>query len=171
MKLQGNYLKFDIVKIANTIIYLIDKKVPHLNDKKLAIMLFLMEYNHQKTCGQKMFGEEYTKQKRHPEPKILSEVFDIIANSEDLEEDDERLFVIQELLDYIDIEIIEKEKFIELKFIKMEESFDEELFDLDELKTINRMIKLYGELTPRKIANECFKIEEVRETELGDTIL
>lgn len=164
-------MKFDIVKIANTTLYLLDKKVPHLNDKKLAVMLFLMDYNHLKTCGEKMFGEEYLKAKRNPEPKILAEVFDIIANGEDLEEDDERLFVIQELLDYIDIEIIEKENFIELKFIKMEESFDETLFDLDELKTINRMIKLYGEMTPRKISNECFKIDEVRSTVLGEVIL
>lgn len=159
------------MKIANVIIYLLDKKVPHLNDKKLSILLFLMEYNHQKNCGEKMFGEEYIKDKRHPEPKILSEVFDIIANAEDLEEEDERLFVIQEMLDYIDIEVTAKEKFIELKFIKMEESFDETLFDLDELKTINRMIKLYGDLTARKIANECFQIEEVRNAQMGETIL
>ena len=164
-------MNFDIVKIANVIIYLLDKKIPHLNDKKLSVMLFLIEYNHLKNCGQPVFSEEYIKAKRHPEPKILSEIFDIIANGEDLEEEDERLFIIQELLDYIDIEILEKEQFIELKFLKMEESFDEELFDLDELKTINRIIKLYGEMTPRKIANETFKIEEVRSTEVGEIII
>lgn len=164
-------MKFDIVKIANTIIYLIDKKVPQLNDKKLAVMLFLMDYNHLENCGQKMFDEEYLKNNRQPEPKILNEVFEIIANGEDLDEDDERLFVIQELLDYIDIETIQKEKFVELQFIKMEESFDEELFDLDELKTINRMIKLYGDMTPRNIANACFKIDKVRDTAVGEIII
>lgn len=164
-------MKFDIVKIANAIIYLLDNKVHHLNDKKLSIMLFLMEYNHQKNCDATLFGEEYIKSKRHPEPKILSEIFDIIANSEDLEEDDERLYIIQELLDYIDIEVLEKENFIELKFLKMEEPFDETLFNIDEFKTMNRMIKLYAQTTPRNIANECFKIEEVRKTPLGETIL
>ena len=160
-----------MTKIANAIIYMLDKKVTHLNDRKLCILLFLMDYNHLENCGEKMFDEEYIKSKRQPEPKILNEVFTIIKNGEDLDEEDERLFVIQELLDYIDIEIIEGDKFNELKFLKMEESFDEELFDLDELKTLNRMIKLYGEMTPRNIANECFSIEKVRGTEVDEVII
>ena len=164
-------MKFDIVKVANTIIYLLDKKVPQLNDKKLLIMLFLMDYNHLENCGTTIFGEDYIKTNRQPEARILSEVFDIIAKGEDLDEDDERLFVIQEMLDYIDIEIEQKEKFVELQFIKMEENFDEELFDLDELKTLNRMIKLYGDMTPRNIANACFKIDKVRDTAIGETII
>ncbi len=168
---QGEYLKFDIVKIANAIIYLLDKKVAHLNDKKLSIMLFLMDYNHQENCGEKIFNEEYVKTNRNPKPRILGEVFDIIANNEDLDEDDERLFVIQELLDYIDIEIIDKEKFVELQFIKMEEGFDEELFNVDEFKTMNKIIKLYGDMTPRNIANECFKIDTVRETANDEVII
>lgn len=160
-----------MTKIAHAIIYMLDHNVTHLDDRKLSIMLFLMDYNHLTNCGEKMFDEEYIKDNRQPKPKILGEVFDIISNNEDLDEDDERLFVIQELLDYLDIEIIEGEKFVELKFIKMEESFDEELFDVDEFKTMNRMIKLYGEMTPRNIANECFKIEKVRTTELGEVII
>ncbi len=160
-----------MTKIAHAIIYMLDHNVTQLDDRKLSIMLFLMDYNHLENCGEKMFDEEYIKDNRQPKPKILGEVFDIISNNEDLDEDDERLFVIQELLDYIDIEIIEGEKFVELKFIKMEESFDEELFDVDEFKTMNRMIKLYAEMTPRKIANECFKIEKVRTTDLGEVII
>lgn len=51
-----------------------------------------MDFNHQKYCGQKLFNEEYIKGARHPEPIILGELFDIVANEEDLEEDDERIF-------------------------------------------------------------------------------
>ena len=58
------------------------------------------------------------------------------VQSTKIEEDDERIFLMQELLDYLDIEVIEKEKFIELNFIKMEEEFDESIFSKDELKTI-----------------------------------
>lgn len=164
-------MKFDIVKVANTIIYLLDKKVPHLNDKKLIIMLFLMDYNHLEHCNETIFAEEYIKTNRYPEARILSEVFTIISNGEDLDEEDERLFVIQEMLDYIDIEIEDKEKFVELSFIKMEENFDDELFNPDELKTLNRVINAYGDMTPRNIANACFKIDKVRETEIGSVII
>lgn len=81
---------------------------------------------------------------------IVSELFDIVANEEDLEEEDERIFLMQELLDYLDIEVIEKEKFIVLIFIKMEEEFDE-LFDKDELRTRNKVVNEYKRTSSRNI--------------------
>ena len=164
-------MNIDITKIANVILYMLHKKVTHLNDKKLSILLFLIDYNHKKHCGETIFGEEYIKSSRHPEPVIMGELFDIIANNEDLDEDDARLYLIQELLDYLDIEVIEKKSFIELQFIKMEEEFDEELFSKDELTTIHKVVLEYLETTARNIANDCFKIDIVRETEKGEKIL
>lgn len=164
-------MDLDITKVANVILYMLHKQVKHLNDKKLSVMLFLIDYNHLKFCGNKIFKDEYLKNSRHPEPSVLAEIFDIIANGEDLEEDDERLFIIQELLDYLDIEVQEKEKFIELKFIKMEEEYDETLFNEDELKTIHKIVSKYYDSTPRTIANDCFKIEDVRKTEKGQIII
>lgn len=164
-------MKFDITKVANIVLYMLDEKVLHLNDRKLSILLFLIEYNHLENCENKIFGEEYIKDKRNPEPKILSELFDIIANQEDLDEEDERLFLIAELLDYLDIEIVTKDKFIELQFIKMEEEFDDSLFDKEEMKTINKIITKYKDETARKIANSCFQIEKVRETALNEVII
>ncbi len=164
-------MKLDITKIANVILYMLDENVTQLNDRKLSILFFLMDYSHQKATGEKLFGEEYIKDKRNPEPSVLSEIFDIIANGEDLEEDDERLFLIQELLDYLDIEIHTHDKFIELRFIKMEEEFDETLFDKEEMKTIKKIVEKYKDESPRKVANACFKLDEVRDTKLNEIII
>jgi len=164
-------LNIDMTKVANVILYMLHKQVKHLNDKKVSIILFLIDYNHLKYCGKKIFNEDYIKGTRHPEPVILSELFDIVANEEDLEEDDERIFLMQELLDYLDIAVEKKEKFIELNFIKMEEDFDETLFDKDEIKTIHKLINQYTNTTARNIANECFKIDEVRNTQKGELII
>lgn len=164
-------MNFDMTKIANVILYMLHKQVKNLNDKKLLIMLFLIDYNHQKFCGNKIFGDVYIKQSRNPEGKILSEIFDIIANEEDLDEEDERLYLIQELLDYLDIEVSANDKFIELKFVKMEEDFDETLFSSDELKTIQKVINEHQNTTVRNLANETFKIEEVRKTNKGEVII
>ena len=131
-------MKFDIVKVANTILYMLEEGVSSLTDRKLSIMLFLMEYNHLNACNSKIFGEEFIKESRNPEPVILGDIFDIIANDIDLDEEDERIFLITEMLDYLDIEILTKEKFIELQFIKMEEEFDDSLFSKDEMKTIKK---------------------------------
>lgn len=161
----------DMTKVANVILYMLHKQVKHLNDKKVSILLFLMDYNHQKFCGKKIFGDEYIKTSRNPEPVLLSEIFDIIANQEDLDENDERLFLIQELLDYLDIEIETKENYIELNFLQMEEEFDESLFSKDEMKTIHKIIQEFTDTTARNIANACFKLEEVRNTTKGDVIL
>ena len=164
-------MNFDITKIANVILYMLDKDVKNLTDRKLSIMLFLMDYNHLENCEDKIFGDEYVKSNRNPEPKILGEIFSIIANEEDLEDDDERLYLITELLEYLDIEIIAKKEFAELKFIKMEEEFDESLFDKDELKTINKIITKYKNESVRNIANATFKIDKVRETSKDEVII
>ncbi len=164
-------MKIDITKIANVILYMLDNKVTQLNDKKLSILLFLMEYNHLENCGEKLFGEEYIKTNRNPEPKVIGDIFDIIANDIDLDEDDERVILITEILDYLDIEIIAKEKFIELEFIKMEEEFDSSMFTKEEMKTIDKIINNHKEDTVRKVANACFKIDKVRETAVGELII
>ncbi|RXJ66310.1 DUF4065 domain-containing protein [Halarcobacter ebronensis] len=163
-------MKIDITKIANVILYMLDESIKHLNDKKLSILLFLIDFEHFKKFGQKIFNEEYIKDKRNPEPVILGEIFEIIANGEDLEEDDERLYMIEELLEYLDIEILTKEKFIELKFLKMEEDYDESLFTKEELKTIKEIVKKYKEDSVRNVANSTFQIEEVRRAPLGEII-
>ncbi len=164
-------MKIDITKIANVILYMLEKDVKHLNDRKVAILLFLMDFENQKKTGEKIFNEEYIKDKRNPEPVVIGEIFEIIANSEDLDEEDERLYIIQELLDYLDIEVLTKDKFIELKFIKMEEEFDKSLFSRKELNSIEAIIEKYGEDTARKVANATFKIQKVRDTALNEIII
>ncbi|WP_417328560.1 type II toxin-antitoxin system antitoxin SocA domain-containing protein [Halarcobacter sp.] len=164
-------MKIDITKIANAILYMIEKDVKHLNDRKVAILLFLMDFENQKKTGEKIFNEDYMKDKRNPEPVVIGEIFEIIANSEDLDEEDERLYIIQELLDYLDIEVLTKDKFIELKFIKMEEEFDKSLFSRKELNSIEAVIEKYGEDTARKVANATFKIQKVRDTTLNEIII
>lgn len=161
----------DITKIANFILYMIENKVSHINDKKLSILLFLVDYKSLQTYDIKIFGEEYIKAPRNPEPRILTELFNIIANEEDLEEDDERLYLIQELLDFVDIEIVKKPNFIELQFIKVEEEFDKSIFTRKELKLIDDIIEKYKNTTVRNTANACFNIEKVRETMNGEIII
>ena len=150
---------------------MLEKKVSNLTDKKLAILLFLIDNNHLENYGDKIFGEQYIKANRNPEPQTLTTLFDIIANSKDLEEDNENLYLIQELLDHLDIEVLTKSKYIELQFIKMEEGFDKSLFTKEELKTISTIVNQYKTETPRKLANICFSIDKVRETAKGEVII
>ncbi len=164
-------MNIDITKVANVIIYMLDEDVKHLNDRKLIILLFLIDYNFYKTKGRKIFGDEYIRQKRNPEAVVLADIFDIIANGEDLEEDDERLYLITDMLDFIDIEILTKEKFIELNFLKMEEDFDSSMFDKEEMKCIKEIVEKYKNDTARKIANACFQIDDVRNKSLDEVII
>jgi hypothetical protein len=161
-----------MTKVANIILYMLHKKVNQLNDKKVLIMLFLMDYNHLNFCGSKITNEKYIKSARYPEAVVLSEIFEIIANEEDLDEEDERIYLIQELLDYLDIEICPKNNFIELNFIKLaNEDFDESIFSKDEMKTIHKIVSLYKDTSARNLANECFSIEDVRKTAKGEIII
>jgi hypothetical protein len=53
----------------------------------------------------------------------------------------------------------------------MEEEYDETLFTSDELKTIQKVINEQQNATVRNVANETFKIEEVRKTAVGEVII
>lgn len=161
----------DITKIANAILYMIDTNVSHLNDKKISIMLFLMDYESIAKNDKKIFDDTYIKMPRNPEPKLLTELFEIMANDENLEDDDFRLDLLGELLSFIEVQIEEKEKFIELKFLKYEEEFDRSIFKKEEMDIIEDIIKKYKNTTARNIANECFKIEKVRQTQKGEEII
>ena len=164
-------MSLDITKVANAILYMLHKQVKHLNDKKLSILLFLIDFNHLKFCGKKIFGDEYIKQARNPEPKILSEIFELIISEQILDEEDERVYLIQEILDNVDIDIIERETYKELQFLEIGLEFDDTLFDADELKTINKIVNEYKESTARAIANDTFKIDEYRAKEKGEVII
>lgn len=163
--------KFDVTKVANLILYMLHKKVKHLNDKKLTLMIFFMEFNHKEYCGSKIFFDTYIKQKRNPEGLILSDLFDLIANEEELEEDDLRQFLINELCEYVEIDINKKDTFVELKFTPLDEEFDEELFSKDEMKTIQKIINAYSETSVRNLSNETFSLDIVRNTEIDNIIL
>jgi hypothetical protein len=63
------------------------------------------------------------------------------------------------------------EKFIELKFLKMEEEYDESLSNKDELKSIQKVINDHQNTSVRNLANETFKIEDVRKTAVGEVII
>lgn len=161
----------DITKIANFALYAIENNTSSLNDKKLSILLFLVDYESMEKHGTKIFGDEYIKSARNPEPKQLTDIFEIIANDEDLEDDDERLYMIQELLAFIDIEVQQKKNFVELKFLKFEEEFDPSIFTKDEMIIIDDVLNKYKDMSPRNIANACFKIDKVRETPNDEVII
>ena len=161
----------DITKVANLILYMIEKKVSIINDKKVSLLLFLIDFESLKTDGSKIFNDKYIKQARNPEPKVLTNIFEIIENEDDLEEDDPNLYLIQELLDFVNIEIVKNKKFIELQFTKYEEDFDGSLFSKKEFLLIDTILEKYKETTIRSLANNCFKIDEVRQTPLGDIII
>ena len=164
-------MKFDISKIANATLYMLENKVVNLNDKKLEALLFMIDYTHYKKHEEKIFGDEYIKAKRSPEAKIMGDIFNIIANDIDLEEDDERMYIITEFLEYLDIEILDKVKFTELNFIKMEEEYDKSLFTKKERNTIEAVVEKYAKETPRQMSNATFSIEKVRTTPLGEVII
>jgi len=161
----------DITKIANFILYMIENNVSNINDKKLSILLFLIDFQSLEESGVKIFNEKYIKTPRNPEPKVLTELCNIIANQEELEEEDERLYMIQELLDFVDIEIINKQNFIELQFVKYEEEFDKAIFTKKEFLIIDSILKKYKDTSIRNIANACFKIDKVRTTPKGEVII
>ncbi|WP_418179012.1 type II toxin-antitoxin system antitoxin SocA domain-containing protein [Aliarcobacter lanthieri] len=161
----------DMTKVANIILYMLHKQTKTLNNKKIELMLFFMENNHLNFCNEKIINETFIKDKRGVKAVVLSEIFEIIINEDILDEEEDRVYFIQELMDFLDIEIVEKENFKELKFAKLDEDFDEGIFSKDELRTIHKIVTLYKDTSVRNLSNECFSIDKVRQTENQEVIL
>ena len=104
-------------------------------------------------------------------PEQIAKAEDDANQKEFEDEDDDRVFFIQELMDFLEIEIVEKERFKELKFSKLDEDFDETIFTSDELKSIHKVINLYKDTSVRNLSNECFSLEKVRKSENGTIVL
>lgn len=160
-----------MTKVANIILYMLHKQVKSLDNRKVELMLFFIELNHLDFCNKKITNETFIKDKRAPKALVLSELFEIILSEDDLDEEDDRVYFIQELMDFLEIEIVDKPTYKELHFSKYEEDFDESLFTADEMKTIHKVVSLYKDTSSRNLANESFSIEKVRLCENGEVII
>ncbi len=161
----------DMTKVANIILYMLHKQVKALNHKKIELMLFFIEKNHLDFCGKKIINETFIKTSRGIKPLILDELFNIIIDEIDFEdEEDDRVFFIQELMDFLEIDIVEKENYKELKFYKLDEEFDESIFTKDEITTIHKIVTLYKDTSVRNLSNECFSMQKVRDT-INDEVI
>ena len=150
---------------------MLHKQVKALNHKKIELLIFFCELNHLNFCGKKILGETFIKTSRGVKAEVLDELFTLILDEVEFEdEEDDRVFFIQELMDFLEIEIVEKERFKELKFSKLDEDFDETIFTSDELKTIHKVVTLYKDTSVRNLSNECFSIDLVRNTETNEVI-
>ena len=164
-------MNIDMTKIANIILYMIHKQVKALNHKKIELMLFFMEYSHLNFCGKKIVNETFIKTSRGVKPLVLDELFNLIIDDVEFEdEEDDRVFFIQELMDFLEIDIVEKPTFKELKFSKLDEDFEESIFTSDELKTIHKIVTLYKDASVRNLSNECFAIDLVRNAQTDEVI-
>ena len=164
-------MNIDMTKIANIILYMLHKQVKALNHKKIELLIFFIELNHINFCGKKILGETFIKTSRGVKAEVLDELFNLIIDDVEFEdEEDDRVFFIQELIDFLEIDIVEKPTFRELKFAKIDEDFDETIFTSDELKTIHKVVTLYKDTSVRNLSNECFSIDLVRNTETNEVI-
>ena len=164
-------MNIDMTKVANIILYMLHKQVKALNHKKIELMLFFIEYNHLNFCNQKIVNETFIKTSRGVKPLVLDELFNLIIDDVEFEdEEDDRVFFIQKLINLLEIDIVEKPTFRELKFAKIDEDFDETIFTSDELKTIHKVVTLYKDTSVRNLSNECFSIDLVRNTETNEVI-
>ncbi|WP_198305812.1 type II toxin-antitoxin system antitoxin SocA domain-containing protein [Arcobacter vandammei] len=161
----------DMTKVANIILYMLHKQVKALNHKKVELMLFFMEHNHIAFCGEKIINETFVKTPRGVKPLVLDELFSIIIDEIEFEdEEDDRVFFIQELMDFLEIDIVQKENFKELKFHKLDEDFDESLFTKDEMTTIHKIVSLYKDTSVRNLSNECFSLQNIRDKQTDEII-
>ena len=97
-------MNIDMTKIANIILYMLHKQVKALNHKKIELLIFFCELNHLNFCGKKILGETFIKTSRGVKAEVLDELFTLILDEVEFEdEEDDRVFFIQELMDFLQI--------------------------------------------------------------------
>ena len=164
-------MKFDITKVANAIIYMLDSESRFLNHRKIALMIFLVDFYHLEQYGVKVFGDDYVKDPREPKSVMLDNLFQVIIEDDEIDETDDSYFLIGELMEYLDIDVIHRGRYKELKFFKRYESFNDEMFSETEFEILEYIIKKYKNETSRKTANSIFRIDDFRAVDNGDIII
>jgi len=157
--------KYNIEKIANTILYFTEKDVQHLGKTKLMKLMFFADKLHLEKYGRVIFFDEYYKYPRGPVANIT---LNIINSINEVEKDDLEEYT-NKFLKYLEVRTI-KDNNDNITSFKPKVDFNKKFFSKSEIKILHTISNRFISHTKEEISDESHNLKEYKKTKLMDKI-
>ena len=156
---------YDIRKVANAILYFLDKDVKYLGKTKLMKLLYFADKYHLNKYGRPIFNDKYIKLQHGPVPSLTLNIINSFnqLDNEDLEEYTEKL------REFVEIKETKDNQYKKTIFEKKRQ-LNIDIFSKSELECMNKSIEAFKEWTAEKISEFSHDLEEYKKTEMNDII-
>ena len=157
--------QYSIEKVANAIVYFVEKDVKHFGKTKLMKLMYFADKSHLEQYGRTMFFDDYYKLPRGP---VASLTLNIINNLNEEDGEDFRSYT-DDFLNILELKIQTDDEQKITKFIP-KTTFKKELFSKSELKIIEEVSKKYKDYTKDEISHESHLLKEYINTQMNSII-
>jgi len=141
-------VSFNITRIANAIIYFVNKDVHNLGKTKLMKLLFFTDKYHLEQFGRSVFGDTYHKLQQGPVPTIT---LNVINSLNEREKDDFTEYA-DEFSKYIRTEDSSNYGYATMRFIP-NSKFNSKLFSKSELEILERVSEEFKDYSAKRISD------------------
>lgn len=141
-------VSFNIIRIANAIIYFVNQDVHYLGKTKLMKLLFFTDKYHLEQFGRSVFGDTYHKLPQGPVPTIT---LNVINSLNEREKDDFTEYA-DEFSKYIKTEDSSNYGYATMRFIPNYE-FNSKLFSKSELEILERVSEEFKDYSAKQISD------------------
>lgn len=159
---------FDIRKVANALIFFIDKKVYSLTKTKFIKMMFFADKLHLEKYGRSIFGDTYRKLPKGPVPTLTYSVIDSVAAESCDNEDVEDL--VNGFSEYISVSCKPNKKGFAMTVFDKKSEFNEKIFSKSEIEVLNVIADKYKDFTVNNIIDATHETEEFKKTPMKFSI-
>ncbi len=159
---------FDIRKVANALIFFIDKKVYSLTKTKFIKMMFFVDKLHLEKYGRSVFGDFYRKLPKGPVPSLTYSIIDSAAaincDNEDIED------FVREFSAYISVSCKPSKYKGGMTIFDKKSEFNEKIFSKSEVDVLNIVADKYRDFTVNDIIKATHETEEFKKTPMNFSI-
>lgn len=160
---------FEIKKVANALIFFIDKKVRSLTKTKFIKMMFFVDKLHLEKYGRSVFFDSYVKLPKGPVPSLTLNIINAATGNCDNEDDIDEF--VKEFSLYITVQCKYNEKHNKgMMTFSKKLDFNERMFGKSEIEALNSIADKYMDMSVDNIIEATHETKEFKITQMQDII-
>ena len=158
--------QYSIEKVANAIIFFVEKNIQHFGKTKLMKLMYFADKEHLEKFGRVMFYDDYRKLPRGP---VATLTYNIISSTDAKDGDDFKSYI-DNFSNFIEIQKKDTNQKNSATRFNPKNSFDNSFFSKSEIEILESITKKYKTYTKEQISEESHSLKEYINTDMNDFI-
>ena len=158
--------QYSIEKVANAIIFFVEKNIEHFGKTKLMKLMYFADKEHLEKFGRVMFYDDYRKLPRGP---VATLTYNIISSTDANDGDDFKSYV-DNFSSFIEIQKKDTNQKNSATRFNPKNSFYNSFFSKSEIEILESITKKYKTYTKEQISEESHSLKEYINTDMNDFI-